>query len=121
MRMIVFGDDDRKRAREIIEYSKANVYRPGDGVKPPGMIDEHWMIVPFWIRIVFSITEMPNKKRYRHLTFSILNRNDALPNPGIIETIAREMFEFTGKKSEWEVGVPDNEPQVVSVAQELKT
>ena len=93
MRAVILGSAERERAKEIIEYAKAHPYTPEAG-PPPGDHPEHTMIVPFGIRVVYSITEFA-EEWFKHLSVSALDHPNHRPHPVMAEEIAAELFGFS--------------------------
>ena len=117
MRLVAWGPDEKKRAQEIIEFSKAHPYRPGE-TQTPGEMPEHTMHIMFGVRVVYSITVFPNLPPHRHMSVSV-DDPKKLPSPPVVFGIARELFDFDGPDEDWQIGIPEAEPNVIVIAQEL--
>jgi len=78
------------------------VYRPGPGATIPGDDSRHVAVFD-GIRVVFSFTQT-KAARYRHLSASLTDRRDALPNPVVVQEIAKE-YGFTGTLLDWQADI----------------
>ncbi len=120
--VIVWGPDERARAREILEYAKTHPYRPDVEKTPPGAKEEHVMWLPFGVRIVYSVTILPDHPPYRHLSLSMPETPKRLPTPAVVTVIATDLFEFEPPAARWDMGFPEPDAPlaIVSIAQPLE-
>ncbi len=118
MRLVAWGPDEKKRAQEIIEFSKAHPYRPGE-TQTPGEMPEHVMHLLFGVRVVYSITVFPHLPPHRHMSVSV-DDPKKLPSPAVVFAIARQLFDFSDVDEKLQIGIPDEEPHVVVLAEPVE-
>lgn len=107
MRVLIIGEEERQRIKEIREYAENNPFSFDDildiknGHEPaPGDIDKFAFRLPGGIRVVFTIDEQPLKNgagftKVRHISLSVPVK-DKLPSPEACELILVE-FGFKNK------------------------
>jgi hypothetical protein len=116
LRLLVIGEEERKRAAEIVAYASRphNLYHPGARAKVPGDQPEH--VAHFGdFRAVFSWTKVKTGV-FRHLSVSV-GEHTNFPNPVMVEELAR-LFGFTGGYGQWQVEA-DIKSVVVIVTQRV--
>lgn len=124
MRALVIGDEARAVAALVLEHAREHVYRLGAGMPPPGDDPRHVAHINSF-RIVYSITEDHDGRRWRHMSISVPSKK--FPHPVAVFMLA-ELFGFTG----WDGSNPEkpgrgwqldlnNAEHCIVVAQELPT
>jgi hypothetical protein len=116
LRVLIIGDEQRERAKEIATFASQpeNIYHPGPKAKVPGDCPEY--VAQFNdFRAVFSWTKVKSGV-YRHLSVSVGDPT-RLPNPVMVEEISR-LFGFSKGYQDWDVDV-DAAHGVVIVAQRV--
>jgi hypothetical protein len=117
LRILIIGDEQRVRAKEIAVFSSQpeNYYVPGPKAKKvPGDCPEH--VAQFNdFRTVFSWTKVKSGV-YRHLSVSVGDPT-RLPNPVMVEEISR-LFGFSKGYQDWQVDI-DPAHGVVIIAQKV--
>jgi len=119
-RVLLIGEEQKRRAREIVDYAHAHPYRVGE-TAVPGTMREHCIEVPVGIRCVYSLTVMAGDPlSYKHLSISLADAPDRLVAPEVGFAIAIELFGFHGPPGSWHIGLPEpgaRPPGIVVIAQ----
>lgn len=119
LRILTIGEDERKRADEIVRFASRpeNYYVPGTPkAKVPGDMPEHVALFNDF-RCVFSWTKMPEGV-FRHFSISIPTSNGtAFPNPVMVQEVAH-LFGFKGALDTWHVNA-DPKQGVIILAQKV--
>ncbi len=119
--IVAWGPPEIERAAEIIRFSKEHPYHPTEPGPIPGDKEEHVMWIPFGIRVVYSVTVLPDVPPYRHLSLSVPGVPKRLPVPEVVFKIASELFDFAPPAASWDV-LPDfgGDLAIVVLAQPLE-
>jgi hypothetical protein len=95
MRMLVMDDMAKAKVKHVLDHAldPAHYYRPHKDARVPGDDPRFVAHLDVGYRCVFTITEEPSGKIFRHLSISVDGKD--MPNPLAAYSIA-DMFGFTG-------------------------
>lgn len=112
MTVLILNDEVRARIKALVEFTArpANYYTPGPKAKPPGD-DPRYVVQLGSYRCVFSLTRMPDKHLYRHLSVSVKKRGK-YPLPEGVEMIGKELG-FEGVFESWSMKIVDHAVVVI--------
>ena len=95
MRVVIFDNQVRERIAEVKEYAEAHTYSFDDLLDmknhqkpPPGNDPGHCMIIPFGVRVVYSIEYQPELGWCHHFSFSV-EAPTKLPNVPVVVEIMK--------------------------------